>query len=180
MILELQIKKYRIFLKFEYFLEKDELLQWVYETDPTREICDGSNTYPFCPDGYYKFLLYSFVNYTNNQSEANVISASEAVRLFGSLTPIFGLNYTYLGDQATGCSLSSWTYLSNLFGSGLDLEDFDPENLWPISSKNFMNMSISNLSNFQEITIFFTSSVGFIRKNTRWHIFWIKRSLLHS
>ena len=132
------------------FLEKDELLQWVYETDPTKEICDGNNNYPFCPDGYYKFLLYSFLDYANNQSEANVISASEAVRLFGSLTPIFGLNYTELGDPASGCSLASWTYLAKLFGSGLDSED-----MWPMSSKNFMNKSISNFSNFQKITIFY-------------------------
>ena len=128
MILELQIKKYRIFLIIEFFSENDKLLKWVYETDPTVEICETYNiSAPWCPDGYYKFLLDSFVD-ANNETE---ISASQAVRLFGSLTPIFGLNYTVLGDQATGCSLSSWTYLSNLFGSGLTL---DPENMWPISS----------------------------------------------
>ena len=108
------------------------MLQWVYETDPTVEICeDYDNSFPFCPDGYYKFLLYSFLEVANNESD--VITASQAVRLFGSITPIFGLNYTYLGDQASGCSLSSWTYLSNLFGGGLDF-DPDPEKMWPMSS----------------------------------------------
>ena len=78
--------------------------------------------------------MYSFLEVANNES--NVITASQAVRLFGSLTPIFGLNYTYVGDQASGCSLSSWTYLSKLFGGllgGLHLDD--PEKMWPLSSK---------------------------------------------
>ena len=80
--------------------------------------------------------MYSFLEVANN--ETNKITASQAVRLFGSLTPIFGLNYTYLGDRPSGCSLSSWTYLSKLFGGSFD-DLGDPEKMWPMSSKFFMN-----------------------------------------
>ena len=120
----------------KFFLENDKLLQWVYETDPTVEICKTYNiSAPWCPDGYYKFLLYSFVD-ANNETE---ISASQAVRLFGSLTPIFGLNYTYLGDPASGCSLASWTYLAKLFG------DPDSEDMWAMSSKYFIDIDVLHL-----------------------------------
>ena len=73
--------------------------------------------------------MYSFLEVANNES--NVISASQAVRLFGSITPIFGLNYTDVRDTASGCSLASWTYLANLFGGDLDSEF---EDMWAISS----------------------------------------------
>ena len=97
-----------------------------------------------------RYILSEIVKLLNNGTD-EPWSESSAVRLFGSITPIFN----YEGSLSKPCSDASWTYLIALASL---MSNPDPKEsewaLWTAQCKFFILLNIKKLNSFISETKF--------------------------